>query len=374
MATTLIKGGIVLLEGEYLKGDILIDGGIIADIGEHIDAAADQTLDAAGCLVMPGFIDGNVCFTAYRQRMADDVLSGTRAAVAGGTTAVLDCIYPEEGQTLLDAANRANAKCAGEISCGYGFHLGIDRVTRTTADEIAEAVKAGFNSFVVTGLDGMPLLIALKAIANAGGIALARCENADFVAAATERISENGRRDIANFPLAHPPLAEAEGISRFLYYAAEAGAAALVREVSTVASQSELRRARKYSKNVYAELCPQQIGLTEEQYKKGGFEAAKYITVPPLRSAADASAMLNACANGECDIFSSGHRSFNQSTQKVFGVNDFTKVPEGLPTVENRADILYNDAVLAGLITDHQFASLMSANAAKLFGLYPKKG
>lgn len=374
MARYLIQNGVLVLEDRYLRGDLLIDGEKIAAIGEKLSDEGAEVVSAEGCLVFPGFIDANVSFEPEGAvKAADDFYTGTRAALAGGTTTVIDCAVPQDKQSLQEAAQRAAVKAKGKSSCDYSFHLSLGRYV--AEGDIAEAAKQGYTSFAVQPeLEG-PLLIArLNEIARAGGLAMARCENRDMVAYLAAKVSDSMRREVSFFPTIHPDYAEAEGISRFLYYCEAAGANALVCAVSSAKSVSELRKAhRALSISIYSEVCPQHLSLTGELYGKGGFMAAKYVCDPPLRSQKDVE-HLKSVLSSEFDLISSGHVSYNQSTQKVFGVNDFTKIPAGLPTVENRGDIAYLEGVAGSHITDHQFAARMSTNAAKLFGMYPQKG
>lgn len=374
MSRYLIKDGVLILEDRYLEGDLLIEDEKIAAIGNDLPTEGAETVSAKGCLVFPGFIDTNVSLLSDGGlKTADDFYSGTRAALAGGTTTVIDCAVPADRQTISQAARRACSAAEGKSSCDYSFHLALDH---GSADQVEEAAGEGFRSFVLSSqLDSRTALKCLSAVAAVEGLALCSPENTDMVEHLTSRLAESAMREVASLPAVHPDYAESEAVIRFLYHCEATGANALVRSVSCSKSVSELRKARKLLKNtkIYSEVLAHHLALDSSLYSKGGFAAAQYVCTPALRAKADCEHLVSVLGS-EFSLISSGHKSYNQSTSKVFGVNDFTKIPSGMPTVENRSDVAYLKGVVGSVITDHQFSARMSLYAAKLFGMYPQKG
>jgi dihydropyrimidinase len=375
---TLIQNGTLVHGGRTEMADILIENGTICDVSPGIQAEGARVIDAAGCYVFAGFIDTHTHFDLELGAMstADDFVSGTRAAILGGTTTVLDFATQSRGMSMQDALGIWRSKAIGS-SCHYGFHMALSDWDETLAGELDSIVSQGISSFkmymVYSHLrvnDGQ-IYEALKRLKTRDCVLGVHCENDDVIQARIRELREAGQLAPAAHPRARPNAAEAEGVARYMRIAELAGAPAWVVHLSTKEGLEEARRARARGQEVYLETCPQYLVLDDRRYQDA--DAAKFVMSPPLRKPADNEALLEALANGEIDVIGTDHCSFTMA-QKALGQHDFTKIPNGGAGVQNRPALVYSYAVQKGRITLPQMAALLSENAARLFGMYPQKG
>lgn len=379
---TIIKNGTVVTSQNKQKANLLIEDGKITAIGKEFSEKGCTLFDASGCLLFPGFIDAHTHMdmdigTAVT---ADNFYTGTRAAIAGGTTTLVDFATQDKGSTLAQALKNWHSKADGKCFCDYGFHMAIVDWTPSVSAEIDDMVKAGITSFkLYLAYDNLRVSDAelyeiLKRVGQVHGIIGVHCENGDLV---NELIAENraaGNLTPDYHPLSRPDYVEAEAISRYCYIARAAGVPINVVHLSTKAGLEEVRRARARGQKVYAETCPHYLALDDSRYQLDGFESAKYVCSPPLRKKADQEALWEAIASGEIDTVSTDHCSFNFKGQKELGKLDFSKIPNGLPGIEHRPVMMYTKGVATGKMTEEQMAKLLSENTARLFGMYPRKG
>lgn len=370
----LIKHGTIVSGAGSERADLLAENGVIRAVAPAIDAPCERVIDATGCLVMPGFIDTHTHLDLPLGSIttADNFDSGTHAAILGGTTTVLDFATQDRGMTMQQALDLWHRKAVGS-HCNYGFHMAISQWDEARAAELDSMVRQGVTSFKMYMVYDAMMLDddALTCMAARGCLAGVHCENAALIRERIRRLRAAGRLDAAAHPLSRPNAIEAEAVARLMRIAQLAQSPVWVVHLSTAEGLDEVRRARGRGQRVLAETCPQYIVLDESCYAAP--DAAKYILSPPLRKHADREALLSAMGARVVDVIGTDHCSFTMA-QKAVGADDFTKVPNGGAGIQNRAELLYTFAALPGRVTVCQMAELLSSNAAKAFGMYPKKG
>ena len=375
----LIQNGTIVRSTGRRKADVLVKDGKIVKIAPNIDAKADRVIDAEGCYLFAGFIDTHTHFELNlgSTTTADDFESGTKAAVVGGTTTVLDFATQDRGMTMHDALNEWHRKADGKSSCNYGFHMAVSEWNDARKAEVDDMFRAGVSSFKMYMVyDAMKvtdgeIYDAQKFIRDRGGVIGVHCENYDLLQARIREEKAKGNLGPTGHPASRPQAVEAEGVARLMRIAELSGSPAWVVHLSTADGLEEVRRARKRGVEVYAETCPQYFTLDVSQYAEP--DSAKYVMSPPLREAKDRAAILDGMKKKDIDFIGTDHCSFTMA-QKAIGKDDFSKIPNGGAGIQNRAELVYTYAVETGAITLEQMALLMSERAAKLFGMFPKKG
>lgn len=386
MGTILTKGKIITPK-ETIDGDIRFENGVITAIGKNIKAEKnDEIIDVSGSYVMPGAIDTHTHFDLDTGTMktADDFKTGTLAAIAGGTTTILDFATQDKGKTLEEALDVWHKKANNVSFCDYGFHMAITDWNAKTSDSMAKMVEEGVSSFKMymaykgtLQVDDNEIYEALKRSKEVGAIVGFHCENGDLVVELGEENVNAGHIEPKYHPKSRPSILEAEAISRVTKIAELAKSPLYVVHLSSEEGLHEAREARKNGVEVYLETCPQYLLLDDSKYegtKEDSFNGAKYIMSPPLRKQKDNSALWDALKNDEIEITGTDHCSFDYKTQKTQGVNDFRKIPNGAPGVEHRLLLMYQNAVVNNRFSINKLSELLSTNAAKFFGMYPKKG
>lgn len=374
----LIKNASLVLEDRVENGDLLTVDRRIAQVGGNVDAPADKVIDAKGCYVFPGFIDTHTHFDLEvgSTVTADDFATGTKAAVAGGTTTVLDFATQERGMTLMDAFRKWENK-AKNSSCNYGFHMAMSEWNEERIAELPLMIENGVTSFKMYMVyDNMRLsdgvmYEAIKHLAKEDCVIGIHCENDDIIKARVRELKAAGRTAPRFHAISRPNVVEADGVGRLMDAAYLAGGPAWVVHLSTKEGLAIARRARERGQEVYLESCPQYLVLEENMYDAP--DGAKFVMSPPLRSKEDQEALLEAMGTEEIDWIGTDHCSFTME-QKAAGKDDFSKTPNGGAGVQNRAEIVYTRAVRGGYIDLVQMGQLLSTRAAKLFGMYPRKG
>ena len=379
----LIQNGTLLCPEGPVKADLRVEGETIVQIGPALPVGDSRVIDASGKLVFPGFIDTHTHFEMNKgtiRETADDWTTGSRAALAGGTTCVLDFAEPERGASLQSALETWHSRAEGRASCHYGFHMTIKDWDRRVLAELPAMTAQGVTSYKVylaypnLRVSDAVAYQVIRAVAEQGGIVGCHCENGDLIEAATAELKAAGKLSPASHPLSHAAVMEDEAVTRWLALAEQAGAPVNVVHLSTRRGLEAARRARARGQKLYLETCPQYLTLTEEKYSLPGFEGAKYVCAPPLRRAEDVAALWAALAAGEIDTVGTDHCSFNLHPTKELGKDDFSAIPGGIPGVEHRPALMYTFGVAAGRITPHQMMALLAEQPAKLFGMYPQKG
>lgn len=378
----LIQNGRVVTSEKTFSADVKIEQGKITAIGEHLDPTGCDLYDAAGCLLFPGFIDAHthLDMDTGTALTADDFPTGTKAALCGGTTTLIDFATQDRGGSLKDALACWHGKADGKSNCNYAFHMAITDWNEHVSAELDEMVREGVTSFkLYMAYDNLrvrdgEIYEILKRVHELHGLIGIHCENGDLV---NEMVAENRRAGNLSpkwHPRSRPDFVEAEAVARYGYLAKAADAPIHIVHLSTAMGLEEARRARLRGQKVYIETCPQYLTLEDGCYEKEGFESAKYVCSPPIRSRRDQQVLWSAIAGGEIDTISTDHCSFNYKGQKELGKEDFSKIPNGMPGLEHRPVTVYTAGVAAGRMTENEMARLLSENQARLFGMYPRKG
>lgn len=378
----LLKNGTVVSGEGSRQADVLIDGEKIVDVGRNLDAEGAEILDAAGKLLFPGFIDGHTHFDleVAGTVTADDFETGTKAALLGGTTFVIDYASQDKGgHTLREGLKKWHDKADGKCSCDYSFHMSVVEWNPETEAEIQDMIDEGITSFKLYMtypamiVDDCDLYKILKKLGQCGCFAGVHCENAGVIDALIAEAKKEGRLGPENHPLVRPDTMEAEAVHRLLAIAKEADAPVMIVHLTNKKAYEEVMAARKKGQTVYAETCPQYLLLEDSVYSKPDFEGAVYVCAPPIRKKEDQDCLWEALGKEEIQTVATDQCSFSLE-QKALGREDFTKIPGGLPGVQTRGTLLYTYGVREGKITEAQMCKLLSENPAKLYGVYPRKG
>lgn len=380
---TIIQHGTLVLPDGLMQGDLAFENGVITRVAPAIEAGAgDAVCEAAGCLVFPGFIDAHthLDMDSGTTVTADDFASGSRAAACGGTTTLVDFATQERGGTLTDALDAWHRKAEGKCACNYAFHMAVTDWNEQTRAELPRMFERGVTSFKAyyaydnLRLDDAQMYDLLLTLRPFGGVLGVHCENGTLVNRLQRQQLERGVTGPEGHPASRPPVVEAEAIRRLCAVAKLADSPVHIVHLSSAEGLEEVRRARAAGQKVWAETCPQYLLLDESLYQLEGFEGAKYVMSPPLRSPADREALRAAVLGGEIDTISTDHCSYRFGDQKALGRDDFTNIPNGAPGIEHRPALIYTSFVASGLMTEAQMCRLLSENPAKLFGMWPRKG
>lgn len=377
----LLKGGTVVSGCECRKMDVLIEDDKILQMEEVIEPSEYQVTDVSGKLLFPGFIDAHTHFDLEVSGTvtADDFYTGTRAAVSGGTTVIIDFATQNKGETLSEALSNWHKKSDGKCSCDYAFHMAISDWNQAVSEELSEMIDGGITSFKVymtydaMVLDDKEIFQVLKRLKDLGGITGVHCENKGVIEALVEEEKTQGHLNTAAHPRTRPSAVEAEAVSRLLKIAALVDTPVIIVHLSSGAGYQEVKYARERGQEVYLETCPQYLLLDDEVYHLPDFEGAKYVIAPPLRRKEDQTRLWNAIRKGNIQTISTDHCSFTVA-QKQAGIKDFTKIPCGMPGVENRPVLMYSSGVVERGLPLELMCRLLSENPAKLYGIYPQKG
>lgn len=380
----LITGGRIVTDKDDYVADILCDGETIAAIGSQLSAPQDATvIDAAGKLVMPGFIDPHVhVYLPFMGTYAkDDWDSVSRAAIVGGTTSLIEMICPGRDEDPWDAYQLWRGKAEGTAACDFSFHMGVTNWTQQTPDLLRRIVDDGVASFKVflaykgaLGVDDQELFNTLELAEQLGVIVTAHCENETLVAELQQRLLAAGRTGPEWHEPSRPTIVEASGVEHIMTFAQLTGAHVYVVHTSNQAAVEAAAAARSRGVNVWVETVISYLTLDETYAQKPDFEGAKYVMSPPIRGKAEQEYLWRALAAGEVSTVATDHAPFDFHGQKEMGRDNFTLIPNGIPSVQDRVNLLYTHGVATGKIDLQRFVDSASTQAAKLFGLYPQKG
>jgi len=379
--STVIKNGTIVTADLTYKADIKIEGETIVEIGP--DLSGDSVLDASGCYVMPGGIDPHVHLEMpfMGTYSTDDFESGTRAALAGGTTMVVDFCLPSPGQSLLEALQRWDNK-SGRAHCDYSYHMAITWWSEQVFDEMETVVKEkGINTFKhfmaykgALMVQDDEMYASFQRCAELGAMPLVHAENGDVVADLSARLLAEGNNGPEGHAYSRPPQVEGEATNRAIMIADMAGVPLYVVHTSCEESHEAIRRARQQGKRVYGEPLIQHLTLDDSEYfDKDWDHAARRVMSPPFRNKTHQDSLWAGLQSGSLQVVATDHCAFT-TEQKRTGVGDFTKIPNGTGGLEDRMPMLWTYGVATGRLTMNEFVAVTSTNIAKILNVYPKKG
>jgi dihydropyrimidinase len=380
---TLIRNGRVITAVDDYEADILIEGETVTTIGQSLNVEADAVLDATGCYVIPGGIDPHTHFDLPfgGTSSSDDFGTGTIAAAHGGTTSIIDFAVQYRGQALSEALDVWFAKAEGKTAIDYGFHMICTDLPDSRLPEMKAMIDQGVSSFKlfmaypgVFLVDDGTIFKAMTAAGEAGGLICMHAENGVVIDAMVKRALAAGRTAPKYHALTRPTKAEAEGVGRALALAEMAGAPVYIVHLSCNDALTKVVEARDAGLPAYAETCPQYLFLDDSLYEREGFEGAKWVMTPPLRHRENQDHLWRGLRGNDLQVVSTDHCPFCFKEQKELGIGDFSKIPNGGPGVEHRMSLVFNGGVAGGRIGLNRFVEITSTAAAKIFGLFPKKG
>jgi dihydropyrimidinase len=385
MKTLITNGRIVTAVDDYVA-DVLVEGETITLIGKHLAdlvGEVDKTIDASNHLVIPGGIDPHTHMELPfgGTSSSDDFHTGTVAAAHGGTTSIIDFAVQYKGESLVQAVDNWHRKAEGKPVVDYGFHLITTDLPDEKIPEMKQLIREGVMSFKlfmaypgVFLVDDATIFRAMKVAGNSGALICMHAENGIVINEIIRHALAEGHTAPKYHALTRPTKAEAEGVHRAIAIAEMAGSPVYIVHLSCHDSLEEVREARDLGLPAYAETCPQYLFLDYSYYEQEGFEGAKYVMTPPLREKWNQDKLWQGLAGNDLQVVSTDHCPFCFKEQKELGLDDFTKIPNGGPGVEHRMSLIYNGGVVGRRISVNRFVELTSTAAAKLFGLFPRKG
>ena len=378
----LFKNGTVVSGRGTRRADVLVENEKILQVGRNLSDPLARAIDVTGKLLMPGFIDAHTHFDldVCNTTTADDFDSGTKSAIRGGTTTIVDFACPNKGESLHHGLDLWHRKADGKCWCDYGFHMTIDDWNAEIEKEIDDMYAAGISSFkMYMTYPGMmigdeAMYKALKKLKEKGGICGVHCENSGVINALIEEKKAAGEMGVSSHPETRPDFLEAEAVSRLLRIAQAVDIPVVIVHLTNAATLAEVTAARRRGQKVYVETCPQYLVLDDSVYYNEDFSrAARYVCAPPLRKPEDCRALWAGLRKGDIQTISTDHCAFTLA-QKDAGRGDFTKIPGGLPGVEARGELVYSFGVTTRKISLATMCKVLSENPAKLYGMFPRKG
>jgi dihydropyrimidinase len=383
--SVLIKGGRIITAADDYVGDVFVDNGTVAMIGEALDMTADKVIDAAGKYVLPGAIDPHTHIEMFfgGTTTCDDFTSGTVSAAFGGTTTLIDFCMQTPGDTFPQALEKYHEKierCKPVID--VGFHIGVtDLHTGGTLEDLARLPDEGVTSYKLfmaykgaVMVDDDTLFRAMLTAAESGALIMVHAENGDAIDIIVKNAVAEGKTEPIWHARTRPMETEAEATNRAAQLSRIAGAPLYVVHVSCQPAVEPIQLAREKSWDVWGETCTQYLFVDESALDQPGFEGGKYIYTPPPRPKEHQEHLWNAIRSDVLSVVSTDHCPFNWPEQKAINGKEFQKVPNGGPGIENRMHMLHHFGVREGRISLNRMVELTSTNVAKLFGLHPRKG
>jgi dihydropyrimidinase len=380
----LIKNGRIVTADSDFTGDIFCESETVTRIGRGLEAPPDvEVIDATGKLVFPGFIDPHVhIYLPFMGTFSkDDYVSGSKAALVGGTTTLIEMCCPSRKDDALASFELWMSQAVGKSACDFSFHMGVSKFDEATESQLREIVGRGNSSFKIFlaykgafGIDDTELYRTLKLARELGVIVTAHCENETLVAERQRELLAAGVTGPEGHHESRPPRVEAEGVQHLCSFAELTGAQVYCVHTSCAEALDAAVAARQRGVRVWVETLIQYLLLDKSYAERPNFEGAKYVMSPPLRDARNQAVMWNALASGLVSTVATDHAPFDFQTQKPMGRDDFTKIPNGIPSLEERVHLLYTHGVRTGRLSLQTFVDVASTQAAKLFGLFPRKG
>jgi dihydropyrimidinase len=378
----LIKNGRIITATDDYVADIFIDGETVHSIGRNLPVKADKEIDATGKLVFPGGIDPHVHLDMpfMGTFSSDSYETGTRAALFGGTTMVIDFILQKQGNSLYDALNEWKGRSDGNCVGDYSFHMAVTDFNENTCKEIADLVqKEGITSFKTfmaykgaLMIDDRQMIGLMEEVKKQGGLINVHATNGDMI----DYLIAKHRAERKLSPLYHylsqPEVTEAEATERFVDMSNYTGCPGYIVHLTCEGSLNAVRNATRRNQKVFVETCIQYLLLDASLYEKN-FEGAKWVMSPPLREKKDQETLWAGINQGLVQVVATDHCPF-QWEQKLMGRDDFSKIPNGHPAIENRMELLFSEGVVKERISLNKYVEVASTNPAKIFGMFPQKG
>jgi dihydropyrimidinase len=377
----LIKNGEIITADTRYHADIYAENDTITHIGHNLEVpAGTEIIDAAGKYVFPGFIDPHVhVYLPFMSTFAKDTHeTASKAALVGGTTTFIEMCAPSRSEDLLQGYNLWKGKAEGNSACDYSFHMGVTKFDDTTEQQLREIVADGISSFKIFlsyknffGVTDEEMYKTLTLAQELGVIVTAHCENAELVAQLQQSLLAAGKTGPEWHEPSRPESVEAEGTKRFATFLETTGARGYVVHLSCEAALKEAMAAKAKGIPLYIESVTPHFMLDKTYAERPDHEGAKFVMSPPLRDKANQKVLWDALAQGFIDTVATDHCPFDIE-QKAMGKGDFTQIPNGMPAIEDRVNLLYTYGVSRGTLDIHRFVDAASTKVAKLFGLESK--
>jgi dihydropyrimidinase len=382
--SVLIRGGRIVTAADDYVADLYVEDETITMIGDSLDRAADKVIDAAGKYVLPGCVDPHTHLDMPFGGTVtiDDVEAGQTAAAFGGTTCHVDFVIQPQGQTFSAALEEWRAKAAGKQVIDMGYHMAVtDLENGGTLEELATLPDQGITSYKLfmaykgaLMVDDATLFRTMEVAAQTGALVMVHAENGDVVDILVRQALEAGHTEPLYHALTRPPEAEGEATNRAIQLAHLAGSPLYVVHVTCREAVEPIELARAKGWDVWGETCTQYFFNSLDDIAKPNFEGAKYVYSPPVRDKANWDVLWNAVRTDALSVISTDHCAFLFDGQKTLGKDDFSKIPNGGPGLENRLHMIHEFGVRTGRISLNRMVELLATNPARLFGLYPRKG
>ena len=382
MSTLLIKNGNIITATDNYTADIFIEGETISAIGKNLQVKADKEIDATGKLVMPGGIDPHVHLDMpFMGTFSSDTYeTGTRAALYGGTTMVIDFVLQKQGNSLQAALDewrsRSDNNCVGD----YSFHIAVTDFNDDTKKEIKGLIEdegiVSFKTFMAYKgalmIDDRQMIGLMEEVKKHGGLINVHATNGDMIDYLTQKHKDEGKLSPLYHYLSQPEVTEAEASERFVDMANYTGCPGYIVHLTCEGALNAVRNATRRNQKIFVETCIQYLLLDASLYEND-FEGAKWVMSPPLREKKDQETLWAGINQGLVQVIATDHCPFKWE-QKLMGKNDFSKIPNGHPAIENRMELLFSEGVNKGRISLNKYVEVTSTNPAKIFGMFPRKG
>ena len=380
--SVLIKNGRIITATDDYSGDIFIEEETISAIGEDLSMPADTILDATGLLVMPGGIDPHVHLDMpFMGTFSSDTHeTGTRAALFGGTTTVIDFVLQRQGHSLRSALDEWNGRARGTAVGDYSFHMAVTDYNDNTRAEIKEMIEmegiTSFKTFMAYKgalmIDDRQMTALMQEVRRQGGMVTVHATNGDMIDYLVAKHRAEGKLAPLYHYLSQPEVTEAEASGRFADMANYTGCPGYIVHMTCEGALNAVRRATQRNQKVFVETCIQYLLLDASLYEQD-FEGAKWVMSPPLREKKDQATLWAGINQNLVNVVATDHCPFKWE-QKLMGRNDFSKIPNGHPAIENRMELLYSEGVSKGRISLNKYVEVACTNPAKIFGMFPRKG
>ena len=378
---TLIKNGRIITSADDYVADIFINGESIVAIGKDLQMQVDKTIDASGLLVMPGGIDPHVHLEMpfMGTFSSDSYETGTRAALHGGTTCVIDFILQKQGNSLRAALDEWSGRATGNAVGDYSFHMAVTDFNDDTKQEIKEMIAEGITSFKTfmaykgaLMIDDRQMIGLMEEVKSQGGMVTVHATNGDVIDYLVQKHRSEGKLSPLYHYLSQPEVTEAEASERFADMANFTGCPGYIVHLTCEGALNAVRNATRRNQKVFVETCIQYLVLDASLYEQD-FDGAKWVMSPPLREKKDQATLWAGINQGLVQVVATDHCPFTWE-QKLMGKDDFSKIPNGHPAIEHRMELLFSEGVNTGKISLNKYVEVTSTNAAKIFGMFPQKG